>query len=178
MLMGLDRAAAAEFSFFVAIPVLLVSTFVVFGYFYLHETLTFMAPLIADQALVGEYAVISQLLKNQVQKGEIDSFQWTDKDGKKLAPPAKEVAERLLELAVVAADGHAREVGGKDESDDTLGSLGQRPLRRLGEPVRHGRLVGVHERRHPPAPDDGTAVLPTVVTAKATMPYAGYRRDD
>ena len=35
----------------------------------------------ADQALVGEYAVISQLLKNQVQKGEIDSFQWTDKNG-------------------------------------------------------------------------------------------------
>jgi hypothetical protein len=34
------------------------------------------------------------------------------------------------------------------------------------------------ERRHPPAPDDGTAVLPTVVTAKATMPYAEYRRDD
>ena len=30
----------------------------------LNETLTFMAPLIADQALVGEYAVISQLLRN------------------------------------------------------------------------------------------------------------------
>ncbi|HJT60705.1 MAG TPA: response regulator [Burkholderiales bacterium] len=55
----------------------------------LSETLTFMAPLIADQALVGEYAVISQLLKNQVQKGEIDSFQWTDKDGKKLVAQDK-----------------------------------------------------------------------------------------
>jgi two-component system, sensor histidine kinase and response regulator len=55
----------------------------------LTETLTFMAPLIADQALVGEYAVISQLLKNQVQKGEIDSFQWTDKDGKKLVAQDK-----------------------------------------------------------------------------------------
>ena len=55
----------------------------------LNETLTFMAPLIADQALVGEYAVISQLLKNQVQKGEIDSFQWTDKDGKKLVAQDK-----------------------------------------------------------------------------------------
>jgi PAS domain S-box-containing protein len=50
----------------------------------LNETLTFMAPLIADQALLGEYAVISQLLNNQVKKGEVDSFQWTDKDGRKL----------------------------------------------------------------------------------------------
>jgi two-component system, sensor histidine kinase and response regulator len=50
----------------------------------LSETLTFMAPLIADQALVGEYAVIGQLLNNQVKKGEIESFQWTDKDGRKL----------------------------------------------------------------------------------------------
>ena len=50
----------------------------------LNETLTFMAPLIADQALLGEYAVISQLLNNQVKKGEIESFQWTDKDGRKL----------------------------------------------------------------------------------------------
>jgi PAS domain S-box-containing protein len=50
----------------------------------LNETLTFMAPLIADQALLGEYAVIDQLLKKQVQKGEIESFQWTDKDGRKL----------------------------------------------------------------------------------------------
>ena len=50
----------------------------------LSETLTFMAPLIADQALVGEYAVIGQLLNNQVRKGEVESFQWTDKDGKKL----------------------------------------------------------------------------------------------
>jgi PAS domain S-box-containing protein len=50
----------------------------------LNETLTFMAPLIADQAIIGEYNVISQLLNNQVKKGEVDSFQWTDKDGRKL----------------------------------------------------------------------------------------------
>ena len=50
----------------------------------LSETLTFIAPLIADQAILGEYAVIGQLLNNQVRKGEIDSFQWTDKEGKKL----------------------------------------------------------------------------------------------
>jgi PAS domain S-box-containing protein len=50
----------------------------------LNETLTFIAPLIADQAILGEYAVIDQLLNNQVKKGEIDSFQWIDKEGKKL----------------------------------------------------------------------------------------------
>src|SRR5918996_2121078 len=50
----------------------------------LNETLTFLAPLIADQAILGEYAVIEQLLNNQVKKGEIESFQWTDRDGKKL----------------------------------------------------------------------------------------------
>jgi two-component system sensor histidine kinase/response regulator len=55
----------------------------------LDETLAFIAPLIADQAILGEYAVISQLLRNQVQKGEIDSFQWTDKDGKKLVAQDK-----------------------------------------------------------------------------------------
>jgi PAS domain S-box-containing protein len=55
----------------------------------LNETLTFIAPLIADQALLGEYAVISQLLRNQVQKGEIESFQWTDKDGNKLVAQDK-----------------------------------------------------------------------------------------
>jgi PAS domain S-box-containing protein len=55
----------------------------------LNETLTFIAPLIADQALVGEYAVIGQLLKDQVQRGEVDSFQWTDKDGKKLVAQDK-----------------------------------------------------------------------------------------
>ena len=48
------------------------------------ETITFMAPLIADQALVGEYAAIEQLLKNQVKKGEIQSFIWTDKEGRRL----------------------------------------------------------------------------------------------
>src|SRR3977135_1032178 len=48
------------------------------------ETLAFMAPVVADQALVGDYEAISQLLKNQVKKGEVDRFAWTDKDGKTL----------------------------------------------------------------------------------------------
>ena len=48
------------------------------------ESLLFLAPLVADQALVGEYAAIGQLLKNQVKKGEIAELSWTDKDGKTL----------------------------------------------------------------------------------------------
>ena len=48
------------------------------------ESLAFLAPLVADQALVGEYAGINQLLKNQVKKGEISELAWTDKDGKTL----------------------------------------------------------------------------------------------
>src|SRR3954466_5684383 len=48
------------------------------------ETLAFLAPLVADQALVGDYEAISQLLKNQVKKAQTDRFVWTDRDGKKL----------------------------------------------------------------------------------------------
>ena len=50
----------------------------------LTETLSFIAPLIADQALVGEYAAIDQLVKKQVTKGELDRFEWVDKEGRKL----------------------------------------------------------------------------------------------
>jgi two-component system sensor histidine kinase/response regulator len=54
-----------------------------------NESLIFLAPLIADQAILGEYAVISQLLKNQVKKGEIDKLEWTDRDGKTLVAQDK-----------------------------------------------------------------------------------------
>src|SRR6195256_9188 len=57
------------------------------------ETLAFLAPLVADQALVGDYEAISQLLKNQVKKGEVDRFSWTDRDGKKLI--AQDVPDKL-----------------------------------------------------------------------------------
>lgn len=50
----------------------------------LDETLNFVAPLIADQALVGEYAAIDQLVKKQVTKGELDRIEWADKEGRKL----------------------------------------------------------------------------------------------
>src|SRR6266404_4740667 len=57
------------------------------------EALAFLAPLVADQALVGDYAAISQMLKNQVKKGEIDRFTWTDKDGKVLI--AQDLPDKL-----------------------------------------------------------------------------------
>src|ERR1700740_2478142 len=48
------------------------------------ETLAFLAPLVADQALVGDYEAISQLLRSQVKRTQVDRFEWTDKDGKTL----------------------------------------------------------------------------------------------
>lgn len=50
----------------------------------LTETLAFLAPLVADQALVGDYAAIEQLLKKQVTKSEMDRFEWTDNQGRKI----------------------------------------------------------------------------------------------
>ena len=76
----------------------------------LSETLSFLAPLVADQALVGDYAAISQLLKNQVQKGEVDNFEWTDKDGKKLVAQDKpDTLEAPAWFTAVAAIDRAEE---------------------------------------------------------------------
>jgi PAS domain S-box-containing protein len=86
----------------------------------LNESLTFMAPLIADQALVGEYAVIGQLLNNQVKKGEVDSFQWTDKDGKKLVARDKpDTLEAPSWFTTVAAIERA-----EDSIEVTAGGVG------------------------------------------------------
>jgi PAS domain S-box-containing protein len=86
----------------------------------LNETLTFMAPLIADQALLGEYAVISQLLNNQVKKGEIESFQWTDKDGRKLV--AQDKPDALVAPSWFA---HIAPIDRAEESIDvTAGGVG------------------------------------------------------
>jgi PAS domain S-box-containing protein len=86
----------------------------------LDETLSFIAPLIADQAILGEYAVISQLLNNQVKKGEIDSFQWTDKDGKKLVAQDKpEVLTAPAWFTAVAAIERA-----EDGIEVTAGGVG------------------------------------------------------
>ena len=57
------------------------------------ETLVFLAPLVADQALVGDYEAISQLLKAQVKKAQTDRFVWTDRDGKSVT--AQDTADKL-----------------------------------------------------------------------------------
>lgn len=58
------------------------------------ETLHFLAPLVADQAVLGDYAAIGQLLNAQAKKLEILELTWTDKNGRKLtgkdAPDKKE----------------------------------------------------------------------------------------
>ena len=52
-----------------------------------------LAPLVADQALVGEYEAINQLLRNQVLRAQTDRIVWTDRDGKKVV--ATNVIKRL-----------------------------------------------------------------------------------
>ncbi|HEV7800911.1 MAG TPA: response regulator [Burkholderiales bacterium] len=48
------------------------------------ETLKFLAPLVADQAVLGDYAAIAQLLNAQAKKLEIKELSWTDKSKRKL----------------------------------------------------------------------------------------------
>jgi len=57
------------------------------------ETLVFLAPLVADQALVGDYEAINQLLRAQVKKAQTDRFVWTDRDGKSVI--AQDIADKL-----------------------------------------------------------------------------------
>ena len=97
-----------------------------------HEALAFLAPLVADQALVGEYAAISQLLSNQVRKAEIDRFTWTDRDGKKLV--AQDVPDKL-----VAPTWFARLVTiehGEQSIDVTAGGVGYGRLSADMTPVK------------------------------------------
>src|SRR5688500_4619321 len=49
-----------------------------------HETLKFLAPLVADQAVLGDYAAIEQLLKAQAKKQEIAQLTWMDKNGRSI----------------------------------------------------------------------------------------------
>ena len=77
-----------------------------------------MAPLVADQAILGEYAVISQLLNNQVKKGEVDGFVWTDKDGRKLTATGADSLGAPAWFTTIAAIEHRSNV------DVTLGGVG------------------------------------------------------
>ena len=96
------------------------------------ETLAFLAPLVADQALVGDYAAISQLLKNQVKKGEVDRFAWTDKDGKRLVaqdePDKLEAPTWFARLAVIEHEDQSLEV--------TAGGVGYGTLSASMTPVK------------------------------------------
>src|SRR5688572_14414946 len=58
------------------------------------ETLKFLAPLVADQAVLGDYAAINQLLKGQARKLEIHELKWTDKSGRNMK--GKETLETLV----------------------------------------------------------------------------------
>jgi PAS domain S-box-containing protein len=96
------------------------------------ETLAFLAPLIADQALVGEYAAIGQLLKNQVKKGEIDRFAWTDKEGKTLvAQDAPEKLDAPAWFARVAVIEHVEQ-----SIDVTAGGVGYGKLTASMTPIK------------------------------------------
>src|SRR5258706_7423366 len=57
------------------------------------EALTYLAMLVVDQALGGDYGAIARLVENQVKKGEVARFSWTDKDGKTLV--AQDEPDRL-----------------------------------------------------------------------------------
>src|SRR3989475_3734573 len=101
------------------------------------EALAFLAPLVADQALVGDYAAISQMLKNQVKNGEIDRFAWTDKDGKTLV--AQDLPDKLDApgwFARAAAVEHMEQ-----SIDVTAGGVGYGKLSAWMTPVKaHNRL--------------------------------------
>src|SRR3954468_9589304 len=99
---------------------------------YQKETLVFLAPLVADQALVGDYAAISQLLNQQVKKGEVDTFVWTDKDGKRIV--AQDVPDKLEApswFARVAAIEHA-----SHSVEVTAGGVGYGTLSASMTPVK------------------------------------------
>src|SRR5207244_8721581 len=96
------------------------------------ETLAFLAPLVADQALVGDYAAISQLLANQVKKGEVDRLAWTDKDGKTLI--AQDLPDRLdapVWFARLALIEHEEQ-----NLDVTAGGVGDGKIRVSVTPVK------------------------------------------
>lgn len=48
------------------------------------EVLRYLAPVVADHALVGDYAAIEQVLKKQVNRTEFERLWWTDLGGRTL----------------------------------------------------------------------------------------------
>src|SRR2546427_1689854 len=114
------------------------------------EPLLFLAPLVADQALVGDYAAITQLLKNQVKKGELDRFAWTDKDGKTLI--AQDLPDRLdapawfARLALIEHEEQSLDVtagGGGYGKLNVWGTPGQAPHPPLLQVVKQLQKLGL-----------------------------------
>ena len=48
------------------------------------ELLNYLAPIVAEQALTGDYAAIEQTLKKQVKRTEIQALWWSDQAGRTL----------------------------------------------------------------------------------------------
>jgi len=96
------------------------------------ETLVFLAPLVADQALVGDYAAISQLLNQQVKKGEVDSFTWTDREGKRIvaqdSPDKLDAPAWFARVAAIEHEPHSVDV--------TAGGVGYGTLSANMTPVK------------------------------------------
>src|SRR6266513_458683 len=101
------------------------------------ETLAFLAPLVADQALVGDYAAITELSVSHATCGEVDRFSWTDKDGKTLI--AQDLPDRLDAPAWFA---HLVDIEHEEQSlDVTAGGVGYGKLSAWMTPVKaHNRL--------------------------------------
>jgi len=96
------------------------------------ETLAFIAPLVADQALVGDYEQIRQLLKNQVKRGEVDRLTWTDKEGKNLVgQDLPDVLDAPAWFARVAAIDHSEQ-----SIDVSAGGVGYGKLSAIMSPVK------------------------------------------
>ena len=71
------------------------------------ESIKFMAPLVADLALVGEYAAIQQLLRTQVKRGDVDVFAWIDAGGKEIREqdvPVQPLAPRWFSVLLNLPD--------------------------------------------------------------------------
>src|SRR2546426_11653565 len=131
------------------------------------ETLLFLAPLVADQALVGDYAAITQLLKNQVKKGELDRFAWTDKDGKTLI--AQDVPDRLdaptwfARLALIEHE--------EQSLDVTAGGVGEGKHRVWGAPVKaHKPLLVAVVKQVPDVAVGLFLLLPILLVAFSRQP--------
>ncbi len=83
------------------------------------EFLNYLAPVVADQALTGDYAAIEQTLKKQVTRTEIQALWWSDQAGRTLR--ASDVVDKrtapgwfcdVIDIKVVADQSVPVEAGG------------------------------------------------------------------